>query len=69
MYDAIKLVEQLKLWEEGAKSLVEAVTAYEDEMRPRAREGVLLSRQACLDAHYVERVHLGHQLFGYRDQL
>lgn len=69
MYDAIKLVEQLSLWDKGTKSLAEAVTVYEDEMRPRARTGVLLSRQACLDAHYVERVHLGHQLFGYRDRL
>ncbi|KAM0426443.1 hypothetical protein ACHAPT_008134 [Fusarium lateritium] len=69
MYDAIKLVEQLRLWEKGTKSLAEAVTAYEDDMRPRAREGVLLSRQACLDAHYVEKVHLGHELFGYRDRL
>ncbi|KAI1422614.1 hypothetical protein F5Y12DRAFT_761973 [Xylaria sp. FL1777] len=49
--DAKNLAEQLKLWHDGVKTQRQALEDYEAEMRPRTREAVLLSRQACLDAH------------------
>ncbi|KAJ7795233.1 hypothetical protein B0H14DRAFT_3114738 [Mycena olivaceomarginata] len=51
--DVAHLAEQLQLWHEGKKTRAEAVAAYEEEMVPRAYQAVLLSRQACLDAHNV----------------
>lgn len=44
-----------KAWSNGydPDRLEEAVEAYEPEMRARTYEAVLLSRQACLDAHDV----------------
>ena len=35
----------------GGLSLEEAIQQYEGEMKARNRKAVLLSRQACLDAH------------------
>ncbi|KAI3339999.1 hypothetical protein F4824DRAFT_453830 [Ustulina deusta] len=50
--DARNLTEQLKSWWcGGAKTKAQAVADYEAEMRLRTRRAVLLSRQACLDAH------------------
>ncbi|KAJ7607570.1 FAD-binding domain-containing protein [Roridomyces roridus] len=54
--DVAHLVEQLRLWQEGKKTRAEAVGEYEDEMIPRAYQAVLLSRQACLDAHHVRNL-------------
>ncbi|KAK7046535.1 hypothetical protein R3P38DRAFT_2874268 [Favolaschia claudopus] len=54
--DAEHLAEQLQLWQEGEKTRAEAVAAYEDEMIPRAHQAVLLSREACLDAHDVKNL-------------
>ncbi|KAJ7894859.1 FAD-binding domain-containing protein [Mycena olivaceomarginata] len=55
--DVAHLAEQLQLWHEGKKTRAEAVAAYEDEMVPRAYQAVLLSRQACLDAHNVRNLN------------
>ncbi|KAK3998075.1 hypothetical protein QBC44DRAFT_338149 [Cladorrhinum sp. PSN332] len=49
--DATNLAQQLTLHYDGHKTLRQAVIDYEKEMILRAREAVLLSRQACLDAH------------------
>ncbi|KAF2471431.1 FAD-binding domain-containing protein [Lindgomyces ingoldianus] len=39
-----------------AERLHQAVDSYEVEMRERTRDAVLLSRQACLDAHDIDRL-------------
>jgi 2-polyprenyl-6-methoxyphenol hydroxylase-like FAD-dependent oxidoreductase len=49
--DAALLVDQLKKVHEGSISQKTAIDSYEEEMRPRAHEAVLKSRQAALDAH------------------
>lgn len=49
--DAYNLVTALKQIQSGAKMQHEAIEAYEVELRGRATPAVLLSRQACLDAH------------------
>lgn len=49
--DAALLINQLKKVKAGEITQKEAIDAYEAEMRPRAHEGVLKSRQAALDAH------------------
>ncbi|KAH9906038.1 FAD/NAD(P)-binding domain-containing protein [Xylariomycetidae sp. FL2044] len=49
--DAARLSQQLKLWHSGQKTRDAALADYEAEMRERTRQAVLLSRQACLDAH------------------
>jgi len=49
--DAARLSEQLRAINEGEISQEEGVNVYEAEMRLRAHDAVLLSRQACLDAH------------------
>ncbi|KAI1751841.1 FAD/NAD(P)-binding domain-containing protein [Xylaria castorea] len=51
--DAIKLKEQLTLWHDGLKTQGQALEDFEAEMRERAHQAVLLSRQACLDAHDI----------------
>ncbi|KAI3324525.1 FAD/NAD(P)-binding domain-containing protein [Xylariaceae sp. AK1471] len=55
--DAAKLTEQLKLWYNGSKTQEQALRDFEIEMRQRTHRAVLLSRQACLDAHDIN--HLG----------
>ncbi|TVY40613.1 putative FAD-dependent monooxygenase [Lachnellula subtilissima] len=49
--DVARLAEQLQDVGRGIISQKEAIIKYESEMRPRAHDAVLLSRQACLDAH------------------
>ena len=49
--DAALLVDQLKKVKAGEITQKEVIDAYEAEMRPRAHEAVLKSRQAALDAH------------------
>lgn len=49
--DAWHLLRQIKAVYAGDKTRAEAVDAYEKEMKERAMPAVLLSRQACLDAH------------------
>ncbi|KAJ2995435.1 hypothetical protein NUW58_g1270 [Xylaria curta] len=49
--DAHQLCEVLKNVDSGTWTLDYAVSGYETEMRERTRTAVLLSRQACLDAH------------------
>ncbi|KAF2972369.1 hypothetical protein GQX73_g1144 [Xylaria multiplex] len=51
--DASNLKEQLKLWHSGWKTQEQALEDYETEMRQRTHRAVLLSRQACLDAHDI----------------
>ncbi|KAI1153185.1 hypothetical protein F4825DRAFT_416254 [Nemania diffusa] len=53
LLDASKLKEQLKLWHSGSKTKRQALEDFETEMRQRTHEAVLLSRQACLDAHDI----------------
>ncbi|KAI9704556.1 MAG: hypothetical protein M1820_005469 [Bogoriella megaspora] len=54
--DAAKLKEQLKLWHRGKKTRQEALADYELEMIERGHHAVLLSRQACLDAHDIRNL-------------
>ncbi|KAI1338671.1 FAD/NAD(P)-binding domain-containing protein [Xylariaceae sp. FL0016] len=54
--DAAKLSHQLRLWHTGQKKSEEALADYEDEMRDRTNQAVLLSRQACLDAHDIKNL-------------
>lgn len=54
------LVVALNSVREGAATLKEAVDGYETEMRGRTAPAVLLSRQACLDAHDWKRVQEGN---------
>lgn len=51
LMDAAKLVEQLILCCHGQKIREQAIAEYEEKMRDRTHDAVLLSRQACLDAH------------------
>lgn len=51
MLDALKLRQGLLEVHQGNKSMEDAVRDYEIELRERAVPAVLLSRQACLDAH------------------
>jgi hypothetical protein len=53
LLDASKLKDQLKLWCSGSKTKRQAFGDFEAEMRQRTHEAVLLSRQACLDAHDI----------------
>ncbi|KAJ7615011.1 FAD-binding domain-containing protein [Roridomyces roridus] len=67
--DVAHLAEQLRLWQEGKKTRAEAVGEYEDEMIPRAYQAVLLSRQACLDAHDVRNLQPDSPLVSKRATL
>lgn len=58
--DVAKLVVALNSVREGRSTLKEAVDGYETEMRKRTAPAVLLSRQACLDAHDWKRVQEGN---------
>ncbi|KAH8592822.1 monooxygenase-like protein [Bisporella sp. PMI_857] len=49
--DAARLLEQLVALHSGNISQKEGLENFQAEMRPRAHDAVLLSRQACLDAH------------------
>lgn len=49
--DAWHLLRQIKAVYTGEKTRAEAIDTYEKEMKERATPAVLLSRQACLDAH------------------
>jgi hypothetical protein len=66
MTDAAKLKEQLRLWHEGKKSRQGALADYEGEMIKRANEAVLLSRQACLDAHDIRNLDSNSPLVSKR---
>lgn len=44
-------MEQLVAIDAGQISQESGIGNFEAEMRPRAHDAVLLSRQACLDAH------------------
>jgi 2-polyprenyl-6-methoxyphenol hydroxylase-like FAD-dependent oxidoreductase len=49
--DAWHLLRQIKAVYAGEKTRAEAIDAYENELKERTIPAVLLSRQACLDAH------------------
>lgn len=49
--DALMLCEVLQSVYKGGQSTEEAILQYEKELRSRTSAAVLLSRQACLDAH------------------
>lgn len=54
--DVADLMKQIDQYQAGAISWDEAVTNYCKIMRARAREAVLLSRQACMDAHEFSKI-------------
>jgi 2-polyprenyl-6-methoxyphenol hydroxylase-like FAD-dependent oxidoreductase len=57
--DAALLSEKLSKACQGSmnwKNLAESVSEYEEEMRKRCYGAVLLSRQACLDAHDIQNL-------------
>lgn len=64
--DAALVVGQMERIVSGEISQVEAVRVYEREMCGRAARGVLLSRQAALDAHDWGRVNVSSPLLGAR---
>jgi 2-polyprenyl-6-methoxyphenol hydroxylase-like FAD-dependent oxidoreductase len=49
--DAYHLVQSLEMVHDGRKPQKQALEEYESELRQRTNPAVLLSRQACLDAH------------------
>lgn len=51
MLDALRLCQGLSQVYQGNKNIDEAIKEYEVEMKERTIPAVLLSRQACLDAH------------------
>ncbi|KAL5344044.1 hypothetical protein BJX70DRAFT_405221 [Aspergillus crustosus] len=57
LLDAFKLVHVLEHAYNGSKTLTEGMNHYEMEMRKRTRRAVLLSRQACLDAHNWDQLN------------
>jgi len=57
--DAANLAEALKAVCDGKVSLREAVGTYEAEVRKRAAPAVILSREACLDAHDWSKIKSG----------
>ncbi|PUU74557.1 hypothetical protein B9Z19DRAFT_432831 [Tuber borchii] len=59
LMDAANLAEALKAVCDGKLSLKEAVDSYESEVRKRTAPAVLLSRQACLDAHDWSKIKSG----------
>ena len=55
--DAARLVANLApAWGTGREGLAAAVDAYEADLMTRTRPAVLLSRQACLDAHNLKNL-------------
>jgi 2-polyprenyl-6-methoxyphenol hydroxylase-like FAD-dependent oxidoreductase len=66
MMDAAKLKDQLKLWHEGKLDQQEAIAVYERELIKRGHDAVLLSRQACLDAHDIRNLHADSPLVSKR---
>ncbi|PFH62888.1 hypothetical protein XA68_11207 [Ophiocordyceps unilateralis] len=54
--DVWHLTQAIQAMRQGDKTQAEAIGAYETEMRRRAVPAVLLSRQACLDAHHFNRL-------------
>ncbi|KAI9746357.1 MAG: hypothetical protein M1818_000069 [Claussenomyces sp. TS43310] len=56
MTDAARLASQLVAIYEGKISPKEGIEQYEQEMRPRCHDAVLLSRRACLDAHNLNEL-------------
>lgn len=59
LMDAAKLVVALDSVNKGTVTLQEAINTYETEVRKRTAPAVLLSRQACLDAHDWDKVMAG----------
>ncbi|PYH46055.1 FAD-dependent oxidoreductase [Aspergillus saccharolyticus JOP 1030-1] len=57
LLDALRLVQALQLVYTGGRGLKEAIEEYEAEMRLRTRRAVLLSRQACFEAHAWDQLH------------
>jgi 2-polyprenyl-6-methoxyphenol hydroxylase-like FAD-dependent oxidoreductase len=49
--DVYHLVQSLEMVHDGRKPQKQALEEYEAELRQRTIPAVLLSRQACLDAH------------------
>lgn len=58
--DAANFVAALNSVRAGTATLKEAVDRYEAEVRGRTAPAVLLSRQACLDAHDWKKVEEGN---------
>lgn len=55
--DIERLVAQLMRVKNGKTNLVDAIGVYEEEMINRTHDAVLLSRQACLDAHDYHKLN------------
>ena len=49
--DVYHLVQSLETVQDGRKPQKQAMEEFETELRQRTNAAVLLSRQACLDAH------------------
>jgi len=60
LMDAANLAGALKAVCDGKVSLREAVDAYETEVRKRTVPAVILSREACLDAHDWRKIKSGN---------
>lgn len=56
----MKFVVALNSVREGTATLKEAVDVYEAELRKRTVPAVLLSREACLDAHDWNKLQGGN---------
>ncbi|KAL2823256.1 hypothetical protein BDW59DRAFT_173586 [Aspergillus cavernicola] len=63
IYDAARLKDQLVQWRDGYKSLQQVSDAYQAEVQARTHDAVLMSRQACLDAHELDALRQDSPIF------
>lgn len=57
LLDAFHLAAAIERFYSGSTTPREAIDCYEAEMRERTRRAVLLSRQACRDAHSWDQLN------------
>jgi 2-polyprenyl-6-methoxyphenol hydroxylase-like FAD-dependent oxidoreductase len=67
--DARLLHDQLVEVSVGNISQIEAIEKYETEMRDRTSWAVLMSRQACLDAHDFKNLNKDSAILARRTRL
>ena len=65
--DAARLAEKILAVKNGLRSQAQAISEYETDLRERSQLGVLLSRQACVDAHDFNALRNESPLLAGRD--
>jgi hypothetical protein len=64
MTDTRNLRDQLVALSKGEITQLEAIENFEGEMRERTSWGVLMSRQACVDAHSFKSLNKDSAILG-----